>query len=105
MSALHWIALVRKNGCCFIAIHRILTLLTAFSGDSAYIDLPASWPYLALPSPFANRPSIDDMLSLDIEPRGVYVAAFFNVEIIIHFASSALTRALCREQTSASRYS
>ena len=57
----------------------VLTLLPAFSSDSVFIDLPASWPYLSLPSAFANRPTMDDMLTLDIEPRGVYVAAFFNV--------------------------
>ena len=83
----------------------MLTLLTAFSGDSAFVDLPASWPYLALPSPFANRPAMDDMLSLDIEPRGVYVAAFFNVDVIIYSVDAALSQAFCREQTNASRFS
>jgi len=57
----------------------VLTLLPAFSSDSVFIDLPASWPYLSLPSAFANRPTMDDMLTLDIEPRGVYVAEFFRV--------------------------
>ena len=57
----------------------VLTLSPAFSSDSVLIGLPASWPYLSLPSAFANRPTMDDMLPLDIEPLGIYVAAFFNV--------------------------
>ena len=62
----------------------VLTLSPAFSSDSVLIGLPASWPYLSLPSACANRPTMDDMLTLDIEPRGIYVAAFFIVYIINH---------------------
>jgi len=51
---------------------------SSFSTDTAFADLPAAWPYLALPVSFNNRPLMTDMVSLDIQSRGVYVAAFYN---------------------------
>jgi hypothetical protein len=37
---------------------------SSFSSDSIFIDLPAAWPYLALPVSLVNRPPMSDMVIL-----------------------------------------
>lgn len=37
---------------------------SSFSSDSVFMDLPAAWPYRALPVSLNNRPTLDDMVTV-----------------------------------------